>query len=210
MTFSERTGTITFSETTPNAYPPATPVVLTITQAAAVARLATTTYELSDPREKSGVTISFSGLAFSSGIMEWWVARPDGSAATDISGINSVSANTGSRAGRSATSFTMDVGENPNGNGANRDFPLAIHVASSAGGSSEGIVPFTVSQPARTPNGAIPISNLEQLNAIRYDLNADGQADDMSNQTAYAAAFPNLIYAANRYNGYRLTRNLDE
>ena len=217
-TFSERTGTITFSETTPNAYPPATPVVLTITQAAAVARLATTTYNI-PVRSNSAVMISFSGLAFSSGIMEWWIARPDGSAATDIGGINSVSVSTGSRATTSATSFTMDVGENPNGNGANRDFPLAIHVASSVGGASEGIVPFTVSQAARTPNGAIPISNLEQLNAIRYDLNADGQVDladptspttqEMANQTAYAAAFPNLIYAANRYNGYRLTRNLD-
>ena len=37
----------------------------------------------------------------------------------------------------------------------------------------------------------IEISNLAQLNAIRWDLNGDGTADVAANSTSYAAAFPN-------------------
>ena len=40
-------------------------------------------------------------------------------------------------------------------------------------------------------DGLIEISNLAQLNAIRWDLNGDGTADVATNNTTYAAAFPN-------------------
>ncbi len=39
-------------------------------------------------------------------------------------------------------------------------------------------------------DGLIEVSNLEQLNAIRYDLNGDGRPDSNSNTKVYAAAFP--------------------
>ena len=37
----------------------------------------------------------------------------------------------------------------------------------------------------------IEISNLAQLNAVRWDLNGDGTVDVAANRTSYAAAFPN-------------------
>ena len=40
-------------------------------------------------------------------------------------------------------------------------------------------------------DGMIEISNLAQLNAIRWDLDGDGTADATTNNTTYAAAFPN-------------------
>ena len=40
-------------------------------------------------------------------------------------------------------------------------------------------------------DGLIEISNLAQLNAIRWDLDGDGTADATTNNTTYAAAFPN-------------------
>ena len=40
-------------------------------------------------------------------------------------------------------------------------------------------------------DGLIEISNLAQLNAIRWDLDGDGAADVATNNTTYAAAFPN-------------------
>ena len=40
-------------------------------------------------------------------------------------------------------------------------------------------------------DGLIEISNLAQLNAIRWDLDGDGAADVAANNTTYAAAFPN-------------------
>ena len=58
----------------------------------------------------------------------------------------------------------------------------------------------------------IQVSNLEQLNAIRYDVDGDGAADDSSNDDAYADAFPasrpEAVCDAN-CNGYELTRSLD-
>ena len=36
----------------------------------------------------------------------------------------------------------------------------------------------------------IEISNLEQLDAVRYDLDGDGDPDSADNTAAYAAAFP--------------------
>ena len=40
-------------------------------------------------------------------------------------------------------------------------------------------------------DGLIEISNLAQLNAIRWDLDGDGAVDVATNNTTYAAAFPN-------------------
>ena len=53
----------------------------------------------------------------------------------------------------------------------------------------------------------IDVTSLEQLDAIRYDLNGDGIADDPANATAYETAFPSL--PLRRYEGYELTTNLD-
>ena len=53
----------------------------------------------------------------------------------------------------------------------------------------------------------INVANLEQLNAIRYDLDGNGVADDVSNVTAYQAAFSGL--ATDTYDGYELMVNLD-
>ena len=69
------------------------------------------------------------------------------------------------------------------------------------------------------PPGLIPISTLEQLNAIRYDLNGNGKVDDKGGleniaaaETAYAAVFPGVAYDANdtdKYTGYKLMKDLD-
>ena len=40
-------------------------------------------------------------------------------------------------------------------------------------------------------DGLIEISNLAQLNAVRWDLDGNGVADDAGDQTSYTAAFPN-------------------
>ena len=57
-------------------------------------------------------------------------------------------------------------------------------------------------------DGLIEISNLEQLNAIRYDSDGDGRADDDEYADTYAAAFPGTV-CANECQGYELTRSLD-
>ena len=59
-------------------------------------------------------------------------------------------------------------------------------------------------------DGLIEVSNLEQLNAIRYDLDGDGKADD--NAEVYDAAFhtdPGEVVCSQGCNGYELTRPLD-
>ena len=53
----------------------------------------------------------------------------------------------------------------------------------------------------------IDVTSLEQLDAIRYDLNGDGIADDPAKTRAYETAFPSL--PLRRYEGYELTTNLD-
>ncbi len=62
-------------------------------------------------------------------------------------------------------------------------------------------------------NGLIEISNLEQLNAIRWDLNGDGQPDKETFAKAYNQAFPSAIDNMGIPNntqaqGYELTTNL--
>ena len=56
-------------------------------------------------------------------------------------------------------------------------------------------------------DGLIGVFNLEQLNAIRYDLDGDGRADDRRNPEAYVDAYPDA--SCNGCNGYELARPLD-
>ena len=69
----------------------------------------------------------------------------------------------------------------------------------------------------RDNDGLIEIANLEQLNAMRWDLNGDGEADEGQDGIFYTddyiAAFPNSIdymgCPSETCVGYELTRNLD-
>ena len=60
-------------------------------------------------------------------------------------------------------------------------------------------------------DGFIEVSNLEQLNAIRHDLDGNGRPDSNSGGEAYADAFPVAAteVVCNNCNGYELTRSLD-
>ena len=62
-------------------------------------------------------------------------------------------------------------------------------------------------------DGLIAVSTLEQLNAIRYDLDGDGAVDDANNANAYALAFPNPVDGMGCLisvcTGYELTTDLD-
>ena len=85
-----------------------------------------------------------------------------------------------------------------------------------AGASPKFSVTLTVTQRGRLADGMIPINNLEQLHAMRYDLTGDGQVDHAGDEdnmtdagTAYAAAFPDVVYASGRYTGYELMRDLN-
>ena len=88
-----------------------------------------------------------------------------------------------------------------------------------AGASPKFTVTLTVTQAGRQADGLISISNLEQLHAMRYDLNGDGKVDHKGDKdknqparVAYAAAFTHVVYnssAPARYTGYKLTKTLD-
>ena len=63
-------------------------------------------------------------------------------------------------------------------------------------------------------NGLIEVSTLAQLNAIRWDLDGDGAADDAANDDDYAAAFPdspgNMVCSTETgCAGYELAADLD-
>ena len=63
-------------------------------------------------------------------------------------------------------------------------------------------------------NGLIEISVLEQLNAIRWDLDGDGVVDSsIADSQPYMAAFPDAVTGmgcpGNECNGYELSRDLD-
>ena len=62
-------------------------------------------------------------------------------------------------------------------------------------------------------DGLLEISNLAQLNAIRWDLDGDGMADNSANDISYAAAFPNPEDGMGcpdiGCTGYELMANLD-
>ena len=64
------------------------------------------------------------------------------------------------------------------------------------------------------PGTLIQVSDLDQLNAIRWDLNGDGVADNLTDQTSYDAAFPGGVTGctagpSGTCEGYRLTSDLD-
>ena len=86
-----------------------------------------------------------------------------------------------------------------------------------AGGNPPPAAAQTIGQTDydRNDNGLIDISSIAQLNAIRHDLNGNGDA----NHADYAAAFPNRVTAttsrtglmgcpASGCNGYELTQSL--
>ena len=62
-------------------------------------------------------------------------------------------------------------------------------------------------------NGLIEVANLEQLNAIRWDLNGDGVVDESANMSTYTTAFQNAAdnmgCSPSGCMGYELTRDLD-
>ena len=59
-------------------------------------------------------------------------------------------------------------------------------------------------------DGLIRVSNLEQLNAIRFDKDGDGEADSADQQTKYTNAFPNAhVCPVSGCLGYKLTADLD-
>ena len=62
-------------------------------------------------------------------------------------------------------------------------------------------------------NGLIEVGNLAQLNAIRWDLDGDGAADNSANDDDYAAAFPSpaagMGCPTTGCDGYELTADLD-
>ena len=61
-------------------------------------------------------------------------------------------------------------------------------------------------------DGLIEFAWLEQLNAIRWDLDGDGVVDNGSNAETYSAAFPDAaegMGCADGCHGYELTRDLD-
>ena len=64
------------------------------------------------------------------------------------------------------------------------------------------------------PGTLIQLSNLDQLNAIRWDLNGDGEVDNSVDQLSYKAAFPGGVTGctagpSGTCEGYRLTSDLD-
>ena len=61
-------------------------------------------------------------------------------------------------------------------------------------------------------DGLIEVSNLEQLDAIRYDLDGDGSPDSGGDANKYGEAFPTSgteKVCESACNGYELTRSLD-
>ena len=183
-------------------------VPFTVTQEASEAvTLSTTNYTIPAKADAEAL-VRFSGVQFT-GITHFWVTGRNGLAASDISGIMSVSIDgTGSNRHTGVPAFTMDVSQNPND--TDRVFMLTFHAGGSSG-NSQGSVDFTVTQLGALPAGLIPVSSREQLDAIRYDLDGNGKVNldaTDANATAYTNAFPRLV-SSNAYTGYRLTTNLD-
>ncbi len=61
-------------------------------------------------------------------------------------------------------------------------------------------------------NNLIDVTSLAQLNAIRYDLDGDGAADSATDNTAYAAGYPNPVTGMGCQStcaGYELLNDLD-
>ena len=187
-------------------------VPFTVTQAPRPVTLGTTVYEIGV--QSATQTIMFTGLAFTkdTGVTHWWITAADGRFASTVAGVTSVTVNASARAETSVMAFDMNVEVN---DVMSRDLPLRLNVGKTTGDVLFS-VPFTIRQRGRVTDGMIPINNLEQLNAIRYDLTGDGLVDHAGDKTdmtaagtAYAVAFPNVVHASGRYTGYRLMRNLN-
>ena len=62
-------------------------------------------------------------------------------------------------------------------------------------------------------DGLIEVATFAQLNAIRYDLDGNGEADDSAHQSDYTSAFPNAASGMgcpqSGCTGYKLTTDLD-
>ena len=87
--------------------------------------------------------------------------------------------------------------------------PLVLAVLFAAATSYGAANPQAVNGAYDTDgDGLIEVEFLEQLDAIRYDLDGDGKADDASNIDAYASAFQGTVCDTS-CNGYELVRSLD-
>ena len=182
-------------------------VAFTVTQAPRPVTLGTTVYEIG-AAAFIDYTITFTGLAFTAGtgVTHWWITDSEGS---DFSNVNAAM-----RALTSAMSFNY-IDLIANENTRSEDIPVLLNVGK---GTGEVLfsVPFTLRKQGRVPDGMIPINNLEQLNAMRYDLTGDGSVDHDGDQSsrlaadqAYGEAFPNVVHASGRYTGYQLMRDLN-
>ena len=179
-------------------------VHFTVTQQGQSVTLSDDTYEIAADADNNARVNFGSAVEFPGGITDWWVTARNGSAASTIDGITSVSHDgTNTRRGIGTTLFTINVTENSML--ADRVFMLTLHTGKSTGPSLSS-VPFTVTQKGAEPE-LISVSTLEQLNAIRYDLDGNGQVS-AADATAYTTAFAGLV-SSNLYIGYKLTKNLD-
>ena len=80
-------------------------------------------------------------------------------------------------------------------------------VTNPEGAEAQGAIDYD-----KDDDGLIEIEWLEQLNAIRWDLNGDGYVDDERDLEEYAAAFSDSKYemgCENGCEGYELARSLD-
>ena len=121
--------------------------------------------------------------------------------------ITSISPASGSG---SATAQAIQIDYTAN-TGAARSATV-IFRETTAGASPPHTLELTVTQAAGTPAGLIPVGTLEQLNAIRYDLDTDGEVDDAANAADYTKAFPDVVYETTnttKYTGYALSKSLD-
>ena len=123
-------------------------VPFTVTQEGTAVTLSTANYNILAGASATESVDFGSNVEFNSGINYWWVTAANGDAASTIEGITGVS-HDGSTVSKSqatsTTSFTMNVSQNSTV--ADRVFSLALQVGESAG-TSEGSVPFTVTQSA--------------------------------------------------------------
>ena len=99
-----------------------------------------------------------------------------------------------------------------------RNTPIAAIAALSTAlilGAMTGLNIATAQSPADydlDDDGLIEIEWLEQLNAIRWDLDGNGVVDDNSNAEAYSAAFPDTaegMGCVDGCRGYELARDMD-
>ena len=93
------------------------------------------------------------------------------------------------------------------GGADDRSVTITHAFSGDAGYAAKGDVLLIVTVVNRTTDydadddGLIEVRTLEQLNAVRWDLNGDGAADSSSDNTDYAAAFPDPAAAAGFGNG---------